>query len=448
MQRETRYARSGDVAIAYRVLGDGPFDVVYHPGVVSHVELMTEMPTYQGRIVDALARFSRVIVFDQRGVGMSDRMNGTPGLETRMDDVRAVMDAAGSSCAAIVSASIGVPTTLLFAATYPERTSALVLARGFARFLWAPDYPWGWTPEQQHAMVEAYQLLYLGSDRDAAERLGGPSLLYSDDDLEYFRRAAASPGTIATLATVDREVDARHALEAVRVPTLIVHPADDHAFPLGGARYMAERIPGAQLVEAPGNAPFTDRLLDEAERFLLGVWEAGGLEKSEPDRVLATILFTDIVGSSERAASLGDRAWHELLDRHHGLVRRQLLRFRGKEINTLGDGFLASFDGPARAIRCACAIVESMPELGLQIRAGLHTGECELVDGKVAGIAVHTGARVAAHALPGEVLVSSTVKDLVAGSQLVFEERGSYELKGVPGEWRLFAADRISAGIP
>ena len=306
----------------------------------------------------------------------------------------------------------------------------------------------GLDPEQQHAVVEAYQLLYFGSHRDAAERLGGPNLLYSDDDLEYFRRAAASPGTIATLATNDREVDARHVLEAVRVPTLIVHPARDPTFPIGGARYMAERIPGAQLVEAPGNAPFTERLLDEAERFLLGVWEAGGLEELEPDRVLATILFTDIVGSTERAASLGDRAWHELLDRHHGLVRRQLLRFRGKEVNTEGDGFFASFDGPARAIRCACAIVESMPELGLQIRAGLHTGECDLVDGKVAGIAVHIGARVAAHAQPYEVLVSSTVKDLVAGSQLLFEDRGSHELKGVPGEWRLFAASRVSAGMP
>ena len=445
MQGETHYARSGDVAIAYRVFGDGPFDVVYHPGVISHVELLTEIPTYQGRIVDALSAFSRVIVFDQRGVGMSDRMNGTPGLETRMDDVRAVMDAAGSSRAAILSASIGVPTTLLFAATYPERTRALVLARGFARFLWAPDYPWGWTPEQQHAMVEAYQLLYLGSFREAAERLGGPNLLYSDDDLVYFRRAAASPGTIATLATIDREVDARHVLEAVRVPTLIVHPAEDPVFPVGGARYMAQRIPAAKLVEVPGDVRLTDRLLDEAERFLLGVADTHGVEESGPDRVLATVLFTDIVDSTERAASLGDRAWHELLDRHHGLVRGQLLRFRGKEVNTMGDGFLASFDGPARAIRCACAIVESMPELGLPIRAGLHTGECELVDGKVAGIAVHTGARVASHATSGEVLVSGTVKDLVAGSQLLFEERGTYELKGVPGEWRLFAVDRISA---
>lgn len=445
MQPRTHYAEGSDVAIAYRVLGDGPFDVVYHPGVISHVELMKEMPTYQGRIVDALASFSRVIVFDQRGVGMSDRISGTPGLETRMDDIRAVMDAAGSSRAAIFSASIGVPTSLLFAATYPERTRALVLARGFARYLWAPDYPWGWTLEKQNAVVEAYQLLYSGSSRKVAELLGGADRLYGDDDLEYFRRAAASPGTIATLATIDRDVDVRHVLEAVRVPTLIVHPAEDPTFPIGGARYMAEHISGAKLVEAPADASFTERVLEETGQFLRDVQETGGPDQPEPDRMLATILFTDIVGSTERAASLGDRAWHELLDRHDGLIRRQLLRFRGKEVNTLGDGFLASFDGPARAIRCACAIVESMPDLGLEIRAGLHTGECELVDGKVAGIAVHIGKRVAACAQPSEVLVSSTVKDLVAGSQLAFEDRGTPELKGVPGEWHLFAVDPVSA---
>jgi class 3 adenylate cyclase/alpha-beta hydrolase superfamily lysophospholipase len=447
MQPRARYAHSGDVAIAYRVFGDGPFDVVYHPGIVSHVELMTETPTYQGRTVEALASFSRVIVFDQRGVGMSDRISGTPGLEARMDDVRAVMDAAGSSRAAIFSASIGVPTSLLFAATYPERTSALVLVRGFARNMWAPDYPWGWTLERQRAVVEAWQLLYYGSHREAAERLVGVSPLYSDDDLEYLRRAAASPGTIATFATIDSEVDVRNVLEAVRVPSLVVHPVEDPTFPVGGARYMAERIPGAKLVEAPVDAPFTDLVLGEAERFLRNVQDKGSLEKPEPDRVLATILFTDIVGSSERAASLGDRAWHELLNRHHELVRGQLSRFRGREVNTTGDGFVASFDGPARAIRCACAIAESMPELGLQIRAGLHTGECELIDGKVAGIALHIGARVAAQAQPSEVLVSSTVKDLVAGSQLAFEDRGSPELKGVPGEWHLFAADPASARV-
>jgi class 3 adenylate cyclase/pimeloyl-ACP methyl ester carboxylesterase len=426
-----------DVAIAYRVFGEGPFDVVYHPGFISHVELMTEMPTYQGRIVDALASFARVIAFDQRGGGMSDRMTGTPSLETRVDDVRAVMDAAGCSRAAILSASVGVPMSVLFAATYPERTSALVLVRGYARHLWASDYPWGWTLERHLSMVKAYQLLF-GSRREAAEALGGPAL-YSDDDLEYFRRAAASPGTIETNATIDREVDVRRVLPAVRVPTLILHPAEDPAFPIGSARYMAERIPAATLIEVPEIARLTDVLIDEAKRFLCQVFEAGGWGEPEPDRVLATILFTDIVGSTEIAASLGDKAWHELLERHHALVRRELVHFRGREVNTAGDGFFASFDGPARAIRCACTIVESSRELDLQIRAGLHTGECDLVDGKVAGIAVHTGARVAEHAQPSEVLVSSTVKDLVAGSNLVFQDRGSHELKGLPGEWHLFS---------
>jgi class 3 adenylate cyclase/pimeloyl-ACP methyl ester carboxylesterase len=440
MEPETRYAHSGDIAIAYRVFGEGPFDVVYHPGFISHVELMTEMPTYQGRIVGALASFARVIAFDQRGQGMSDRMTGTPSLETRMDDVRAVMDASGSSRAAILSASVGVPMSVLFAATYPERTSALVLVRGFARHLWASDYPWGWTLERQRAWIQAYQLLFFGSRREAAEALGGPAL-YSDDDLEYFRRALASPGTIETKARVDREVDVRRVLPAVRVPTLILHPSDDPAFPLGGARYMAERIPGSTLVEVPEIARFTEVLLDEAKLFLCDLYAAGGWGEPEPDRVLATILFTDIVGSTEIAASLGDRAWHELLERHHQLVRRELVHFRGIEVNTAGDGFFASFDGPARAIRCACAIVESTHELDLRIRAGLHTGECDLVDGKVAGIAVHTGARVAEHAQPSEVLVSSTVKDLVAGSGLAFQDRGSHELKGLPGEWHLFAAD-------
>jgi class 3 adenylate cyclase len=402
---------------------------------------MTEMPTYQGRIVEALASFCRLVVFDQRGNGMSDGMAGTPGLETRIDDMRCVMDAAGCSRAAIVSASVGVPMSLLFAATYPERTSALVLVRGFARHLWAPDYPWGWTLEHQRSVTEAYQLLFFASRREARDALGG---IFSDDDLEYFRRAAVSPGTIETKATVDREVDVRHVLPAVRVPTLLIHPVEDPFFPIGGARYMAERLPGARLVEVSGSTPFTELMIDEAERFLRGVYEEGGWKEPEPDRVLATILFTDIVGSTAVAASLGDRPWHELLNRHHELVRRHLVHFRGTEVNTAGDGFIASFDGPARAIRCACAIVDGVSELGLEVRAGLHTGECDIVNGKVAGIAVHTGARIAAHARPSEVLVSSTVKDLVAGSGLVFQDRGNHELKGLPGEWHLFAADPLT----
>jgi class 3 adenylate cyclase len=392
-----------------------------------------------------------VIVFDQRGVGMSDRVGGVPSLETRMDDVRAVMDAAGSARAAIVSSSIGVPMSLLFAATYPSRTAALILTRGFARELWAPDYPWGWTDDMHDSMTKTLTLMFYKPPSEAAEALGTITSQYSAGDLEYFRRAVGSPGTIASLAAMNREVDVRHVLAAVRVPTLLLHAVDERAWPIGGARYMAEQIPGARLVEVPGRSlldgPGLERTLVEANEFLRGVWDTGGWEEPEADRVLATVLFTDIVGSSDRAAALGDRAWQQLLAAHNTHVRGQFARFRGREVNTTGDGFVASFDGPARAIRCACAVVEGVRELGIEIRAGLHTGECELVNGDVAGIAVHTGARVAAEAKPNQVLVSSTVKELVAGSELRFEDRGSYELKGIPGEWRLFAVDPQSTQV-
>jgi class 3 adenylate cyclase len=272
---------------------------------------------------------------------------------------------------------------------------------------------------------------------------------FSAGDLEYFRRAAASPGTIESLTAINYGVDVRDVLPAVCVPTLLVHAAEDPTWPISGARFMAEKIPGARLVEVPGKTIAAEEGLQQAlgtvESFLHEVWGAGGWEEPEPDRVLATVLFTDIVGSSERAAALGDRAWRELLASHDAAVRRQLTRFRGSEVNTTGDGFVASFDGPARAIRCACAVVECVRDLGIEIRAGLHTGECELVDGTIAGIAVHTGARVAAEAGPSEVLVSSTVRDLVAGSGFGFEERSPHELKGIPGEWRLFAVDPATA---
>jgi class 3 adenylate cyclase len=262
--------------------------------------------------------------------------------------------------------------------------------------------------------------------------------------VDYFRWSG-SPGSVEGLARMNKEIDVRHVLPAIRVPTLLMHGTDDEVVPVDVARYVAGRIPGARLIELPGFGHLAVRRAAEIdahrERFLREVWEAGGWEETEPDRVLATVLFTDIVGSTERAAELGDRAWRELLERHHGVVRHQLVRFRGREVDTAGDGFCASFDGPARGIRCASAIVEATREIGIDVRAGLHTGECELVDGKVAGIAVHTGARVASHASPGEVLVSSTVKDLVAGSGIRFDDRGARELKGVPGEWRLFAAE-------
>ena len=440
---ETRYARSGDVSIAYQVAGEGPFDVVFVPGFVSHVELGLATPPYD-TMRARLASCSRLLAFDKRGTGMSDRVSGAPALETRMDDVRAVMDAAGSARAALVGISEGAPMSILFAATYPERTWGLVLMGSCAREVWAPDYPWAPTEEQY--LEEAEGDLAIFGPREKAvkgmsEWLGG----YEQEAellTDYFRQSA-SPGAVRDLSRMNKEIDVRQVLPAIRAPTLLIHGADDH-IPIEGARWMAGQIPGARLVELPGTrhvyfGPPLETACDEVERFLIEVWEVSGSVEVEPDRVLATVLFTDIASSSEQAAALGDRAWKELLERHHDVVRRELVRFRGKEVDTAGDGFFASFDGPARAIRCGCAIAAAMPELGLDVRVGLHTGECELVDGKVAGIAVHTGARVAANAQPGEVLVSSTVKDLVAGSGLVFEDRGQHELKGIPGEWRLYA---------
>jgi len=340
---------------------------------------------------------------------------------------------------------------VLFAATYPERTAALVLRSFYPRSLWPPDYPLGRTGEEYRRELER-DLGLFGSREQALEAVRSRMQLVDDREAQQwvdYLRWSGSPGAVEALALMNKEIDVRHVLPAIRVPTLVVHGTEDAIVPLDVARYVAGRIPGARLVEVPtGHLATGERAVamrEEIERFLTEVWESGGWEATEPDRVLATVLFTDIVGSSERAVELGDRAWRELLERHHELVRRQLVHFRGKEVDTAGDGFFASFDGPARAIRCAAAIIESMPELGLEVRAGLHTGECELIDGKVAGIAVHTGARVASHAQPGEVLVSGTVKDLVAGSGLTFEERGAHELKGIPGEWRLYAVDRVTA---
>ena len=294
----------------------------------------------------------------------------------------------------------------------------------------------------------AYLQSYFTSADEGTAALRRSGLTEADSRVlvDYVRRSA-SPGSIEALSLMNKEIDVRHILSAITVPTLIVHGTDDTVVPIEGSRYMAEQIPGARMIEVPGAGHLAAgevavTLVREVERFLTDVWESGGWEEREPERVLSTVLFTDIVGSSERAADLGDRPWRELLERHHEIVRRELARNRGVEVDTAGDGFFASFDGPARAIQCACSVVEAVRELGLEVRAGLHTGECELVDGKAAGIAVHTGARVASQARPGEVLVSGTVKDLVAGSGIAFEDRGTHELKGVPGEWRLFAVER------
>jgi pimeloyl-ACP methyl ester carboxylesterase len=446
---ETRYAKSGDVHVAYQVVGEGPFDLVYVPGFVSHIELRWTVPLFaQG--LQQLAAFSRLLLFDKRGTGMSDRVAGAPTLEARMDDLRAVMDDVGSARAAVFGVAEGAPMSLLFAATYPERTAALVLRGGFPRTMWAPDYPWGQTEEQYRRNVEAADLRLYGTRAEAeadVRKLPGWEAEDAAAIVDYLRWSA-SPGALEALARMNREIDVRDVLPAIRVPTLILHGSEDTIVPAEAARWMADRIPGARLIEVPGAAHLhfgrgTDAINEEVERFLEDLWARGAWGQAEPDRVLATVLFTDIVGSSERLAELGDRGWAELLGRHHAIVRQEIAHHRGAEVDTAGDGFFASFDGPARGIRCAQAIVEGTAGLGISVRAGLHTGECEVVDGKVAGIAVHTGARVAALAQPGEVLVSSTVKDLVAGSGIAFADRGTHELKGVPGEWRLYAVDRV-----
>ena len=443
MKPETRYARSGDVNIAYQVVGQGPRDLVLVPGWVSNIEVFWEEPSAP-RFFQRLASFTRLILFDKRGTGLSDRVGDLPNLETRMDDVRAVMDAVRSTRAALLGYSEGGPMCALFAATHPERTTALITIGSFARRIWAPDYPFGPTKEEWEGFVEA-------AVRDWGGAVGlevrAPSMAGDPRFREWwarFLRTSASPGAVRALLQMNGEIDARSVLSAIRVPTLILHNAGDRTIPVAMSRYMAERIPGARYVELPGDdhLPFVsnaDAILDEIEEFLTGVRRG-----AEPDRVLATVLFTDIVDATRRAAELGDRRWRDLLDAHHAVVREQLTKFRGREIDTAGDGFLAAFDGPARAVRAACSISDGVRPLGLDVRAGLHTGECEVMGPKLGGIAVHIGARVAALGRPGEVLVSSTVRDLVAGSGLRFEDRGTHALKGVPGEWHLFAVGKDS----
>ena len=441
---ETQYAKSGDVTVAYEVVGDGPFDLIHVPGFVSNIELAWHVPV-MAEFFRHLASFSRLIQFDKRGTGMSDRNVGIPDLETRMDDVRAVMDAAGSGRAALLGASEGGPMSALFAATYPERTWALVLFSTFPRVAWAPDFTWGEPSEELRrqgadrvrawtdpaVMESLLDLLLPGADADT--RRGFVAMM----------RQAASPGTMEALEQMNTQIDVRSALSAITAPTLVMVRAGDDPFNVRGSRYLAEHIPGARYVELEGSAhPMfagdQRAVLQELETFLADAWLRRAWE-DEPDRVLATVLFTDLRDSTAKAVELGDRRWRDLLARHHATIRTELARFRGVELDTAGDGFFARFDGPARAIRCACAIRDALRPLDLDVRIGLHSGECELLDGKVTGIAVSTGARVAARAQSGEVLVSQTVRDLVAGSGIKFEDRGIQSLKGVPGDWRLYA---------
>ena len=443
MQPETQYAKSGEVNVAYQVVGDGAFDLVFVPGWISNVDLMWQEPTHE-RFLRRLASFSRLILFDKRGTGLSDRVPNDllPTLEERMDDVRAVMDAAGSEQAALFGYSEGGNLSTLFAATYPGRTRALVTFGIFAKRIWSPDYPWAPKPEQREQEYELVEREW-GRDMD----LGSLAPSVAEDEAfkrwitAYFRRSA-SPGAAVTLLRMNTEIDIRAVLPTIGVPTLVLHRTGDLDAKVEEGHWIAEQIPGARFVELPGvdHLPWVgdqESILDEVEEFLTGVRHG-----PEPERVLATVLFTDIVDSTARAAALGDRRWRDLLEGHHARVRRQLERFRGQEIDTAGDGFFASFDGPARGVQCALAVVDAMADLGISVRAGLHTGECEVVDGKMAGIAVNIGARVAAQADADEVLVSSTVKDLVAGSGIRFAERGRVALKGVPGEWQLYAVAR------
>jgi class 3 adenylate cyclase len=439
MQPETRYAKSGDLHIAYQVLGEGSVDLVLVPGFVSNLDAAWMDPGY-ARFLRGLASFARLILFDKRGTGLSDPVVGAPTLEDRMDDVRAVMDAVGSERAAFFGLSEGGPMSLLFAATYPDRTTGLILYGTFAVGpLVANDNPGGprWTE------VDTWLTDVIGHWGEGRTlRFFNPSVA-GDPAFRRgwarFERAALSPGMARALWQLVASIDVRHVLPAIRVPTLVIRRSGDF-MPVELHRHLAETIAGAQYVELEGdhipNTGDVEAIVDEVRAFLTGVREGPRV-----DRVLATVLFTDIVGSTERAATLGDRHWRDVLESHQQLVRGELARFRGHEVKTLGDGFLATFDGPARAIRSAVAIRDGVRRLGIEIKGGLHTGECELMDDDVGGIAVHIGARVAASASPGEILVSSTVKDLVAGSGLRFVDRGARSLHGVPGEWRLFAVE-------
>ena len=452
MVPETRYAKSGDVHIAYQVVGEGPIDLVFVPGWITHLELAWEDPL-EAAFLRRLASFLRLILFDKRGTGLSDRVpvNELPILEERMDDVRAVMDAAGSERAALLGVSEGGPLSSLFAATYPERTAALVLYGTFAR-----TGSGLMTQEELDARFEALERDWPDS---VDPSVPAPSAAVDEDYRRRWRtfmRHAASPGAAIALLRMNSQIDVREVLPTINVPTLVMYrrdarfghgaaawrdAAEDVITPGGQAHEITELIPGARLVELPGgdHLPWvgeTEALLGELAEFLTGVRHV-----PDPDRVLATILFTDIVGSTELVTELGDKAWRDLVGRHNALVRRQLERFRGQELDTAGDGFVASFDGPARGIHCAQAIADCVSALGLTIRAGLHTGECEVHEGKLAGIAVNIAARIASQAAADEVLVSSTVKDLVVGSDIAFTERGAHALKGVPGKWSLFAVE-------
>lgn len=442
---ETRYAKAVDgYHIAYQTLGDGPTDVVPVGAYFSNLEHDWTNPT-AASMARSLAELGRLIQFDARGTGLSDGLRGDrlPSLEERIDDLRAVMDAVRSERAVLVAFADGGPLCCLFAATYPGRTTALILNNTGPRTAWAPDYPWGMTAEEFDVELESTETRW-GSREYAAEIVRSTTPGRANDEalIDWWAssmRLSASPSAAASLLRMYHDMDVREVLPAIHVPTLVL--ASDPAAEESEA--MARQIPGALFTRIHSPAPVVmadpDPFLAEIRRFVSRVGE----EESDLDRVLETVLFTDIVGSTELAADRGDRAWHDLVERHHGFVRGVIARWRGREMDTAGDGFFAAFDGPARAIRCAQAIVDGVRSMGIEIRAGLHTGECDITDGKVAGITVAIGSRIASLAAPSEVLVSRTVRDLVAGSGLSFEDRGEYELKGVPDRWRLYSVAAV-----
>jgi len=441
---ETRYARSGDVNIAYQVIGDAPLDLIFVMGWVSHLEYFWAEPSF-ARFLRRLASFSRLILFDKRGTGLSDRVPVAelPTLEQRMDDVRAVLDAVGSDRAAICGVSEGGPLSALFAATYPEKTSALVMIGTYAKRIWDPEYPWAPTAEARQQFIAEMQTHWGGP---VGLDVRAPSVAADPNFREWwstYLRMGASPGAAVALTKMNAEIDVRDVLPSIRVPTLVLHRTGDMCLKIEEGRYVADRIPGAKFVELPGadHLPFVgdqDAILDEVEEFLTGVRHT-----PEPDRVLATVLFMHIADAPARTAAINAGRWQDLLQRLHAHIRKEIEWFRGREIDMTGTGPLATFDGPARAIRAACAISEYASRLGVETKAGLHTGECDMLEGnKVGGLTVEVGAQIRNKAGVGEVLVSTTVKDLVAGSGIRFQEHGAYQLDSVPGVWNLFKVER------
>ena len=438
---ETHYAKNGDTHIAFQVFGDGPRDLVYVPGWVSNIEAMWEDPGL-ARFLRRLGSFSRLIIFDKRGTGLSDSVSidQLPTLEVRMDDLRAVMDAAGSDRATLFGHSEGGNMCVLFAATYPKRTDGLVLACCYAKRLRSEDYPWAPTGEERIAETEAFEEIW--SDPRQIVEYYAPSRA---DDVAFvewlarYLRLSASPKAAAALNMMNTYIDVTTVLPAVHCPARLIYRVDDPDVRIEEGRYIASKLPNARLVEIAGSDHFfwagdPEPFLAEIEEFV-----TGHRTPEQPERVLATAMFTDIVGSTETAAALGDQVWRDLLDRHNSLIRSELVRWRGNEVDTAGDGFFATFDGPARAIDCAQGITRAVEALGVSVRCGLHTGEMEIVDSNVSGLAVHVAARISAMAGAGEVLVSRTVKDLVAGAGFEFESRGVHALKGVPEEWEIYA---------